>query len=129
MTSCPACGLEMRQVGTGMGCDACGLYMGPGGGGASGSYQRLEGVGGAGGMASYGLGRMNPYLTKMTVPPNPLLPEVPMVKKGDRVGFKMHYGEDAGRVLIGVVASVETDRATGSVQVTLEDDSITELED
>lgn len=60
--------------------------------------------------------------------PNPLIKDPPMVKKGERVGFEIHYGPAAGTILTGVVASVDTDEVTGAVQIKLEQDTITELE-
>jgi len=117
--TCPACGEQLRQVGTGMGCDSCGLFMGPGGGGDDGGRVGL----------AHTLGWYRDQLPKMTLPPNPLLPETLTIEKGDRVGFKLHYGVDAGQVLVGVVENVETNRLTGEVKVTLDQDTVTSLED
>jgi hypothetical protein len=126
-TPCPACGSQLRQVGTGMGCDACGLYMSNGpvteAGMAEARQWRTHSTeGGAGVPGASGWYRER--LTKMTMPPNPLLPDIPMVKKGDRVGFKGLTGP----LYVGVVEDVEIDRANGDVLITLEDD-VTELED
>ena len=116
--TCPACGQPLKQVGSGLACDACGLYMGPGG--TSGGVQRSGAEGGG--------GWYRDRLEKVICAPNPLFPQIATIQKGDRVGFKVAYGEDVGRMLIGTVASVDTDEATGSVHIVLENESITNLE-
>jgi hypothetical protein len=50
--TCPGCGAQMIREGTGVGCNACGLYMGPGGAGAAGGVQIPLGAGGGGGAAA-----------------------------------------------------------------------------
>jgi hypothetical protein len=124
--TCPACGSELRQVGAGVSCDACGLYMGGGGGGHGG--RAVPGAVGSGGAGMGGTGWYQDHLKMVLIPPNPIFPEVQTVREGDRVGFKLHYGEDAGEILVGVVKSVDTDEETGEVRIALDDDTVTRLE-
>lgn len=96
----------MRQVGIGYGCDHCGCYIGGGDAGRS----ILGGVG-AGGGGSGGTMRMPPNL-------NPLLPTMPVLKKGDTVGFAPLNSEHS---YVGTIAHIETDEDNGMVTITLED--------
>jgi hypothetical protein len=62
-------------------------------------------------------------LTKITMTPNPLFEDPPIIKEGDRVGFKVR-----DELLVGVVSSVDTERATGRVRIVLDEDTITSIE-
>jgi hypothetical protein len=62
-------------------------------------------------------------LTKIVLPPNPLFEDPPIIKKGDRVGFKVR-----DELLVGVVSSVDTERATGRVRIVLDEDTVTSIE-
>jgi hypothetical protein len=97
--ACPNCRAEMIREGTGIGCHKCGMYIGPGPGGNAG----VE------------------LLTKMTMPPNPLM--VPFrdieefqIQKGSRVGF-----ERDGVIITGIVTSYDVNKETGVVTITMED--------
>jgi hypothetical protein len=100
----------MTQFGTGWGCEACGTYIGGVPRSRSISITKLGGGGGGGG------GHAD--LRKMTMPPNPLLPEIPTLKVGDTVGFAPVGSLET---YVGTIAHIDTDEDNGMVTITLED--------